>query len=46
LLREGLITEVNLYRATGLKPKYQRSYFDYANSITVSELPALELDDD
>jgi Zn-dependent peptidase ImmA (M78 family) len=46
LLREGLITEVNLYRATGLKPKYQRSYFDYAKSITASELPELELGDD
>jgi Zn-dependent peptidase ImmA (M78 family) len=46
LLREGLITEVNLYRTTGLKPKYQRSYFDYANSIATSELPGLELGDD
>lgn len=46
LLREGLITEVNLYRATGLKPKYQRLYFDYANSIAASGLQSLELYDD
>jgi Zn-dependent peptidase ImmA (M78 family) len=46
LLRQDLITEVNLYRATGLKPKYQRQYFDYAKSITTNELHTLELDDD
>jgi Zn-dependent peptidase ImmA (M78 family)/transcriptional regulator with XRE-family HTH domain len=46
LLREELITELNLYRATGLKPKYQRPYFDYAKSISASELPSLELGDD
>jgi Zn-dependent peptidase ImmA (M78 family) len=28
LLREGRISEINLYRSTGLKPKYQRAYFD------------------
>jgi Zn-dependent peptidase ImmA (M78 family) len=46
LLSQGLITEINLYRSTGLKPKYQRAYFDYANSINSSELQTLELDDD
>jgi Zn-dependent peptidase ImmA (M78 family) len=46
LLREGLITEVNLYRVTGLKPKYQRQYFDYAKSLTTNELHTLELDDE
>jgi Zn-dependent peptidase ImmA (M78 family)/transcriptional regulator with XRE-family HTH domain len=46
LLREGLITEVNLYRTTGLKPKYQRAYFDFAKSIAANELQTLELDDD
>jgi len=46
LQRQGLITEVNLYRVTGLKPKYQRAYFDYAKSITPNELHTLELDDD
>jgi Zn-dependent peptidase ImmA (M78 family) len=46
VLDQGLISEINLYRATGLKPKYQRPYFDYANSITSNELHTLELDDD
>ena len=46
MLRQGLITEINLYRSTGLKPKYQRAYFDYAKSIDSSELRALELDDE
>ncbi len=46
LLRQGLITEINLYRSTGLKPKYQRVYFDYAKSLTGSELKTLELDDE
>jgi Zn-dependent peptidase ImmA (M78 family)/transcriptional regulator with XRE-family HTH domain len=46
LLREGRISEVNLYRATGLKPQYQRAYFDYARSVTAGELRTLELDED
>lgn len=46
LLSQGLITEVNLYRVTGLKPKYQRAYFDYAKSIIENELQTLELDDE
>ena len=29
LLHEGAISEINLYRVSGLKPKYQRPYFDY-----------------
>jgi Zn-dependent peptidase ImmA (M78 family) len=45
LLREGLISEVNIYRATGLKPKYQQAFFNYANSISSGDLP-LDLDDD
>jgi Zn-dependent peptidase ImmA (M78 family) len=46
LLRQGLISEVNLYRATGLKPKYQLAYFDYAKSITASQLRTLQLEDE
>lgn len=42
LLSAGLINEINLYRSTGLKPKYQRSYFDYAKSISDDELRELE----
>lgn len=45
LLDEGRISEINLYRASGLKPKYQRSYFDYVNSLSPNELQNLELDD-
>jgi Zn-dependent peptidase ImmA (M78 family) len=45
-LRRGLVTEINLFRATGLKPKYQLPYFDYAKSITDNELRKLELEDD
>ncbi|MCK1571375.1 ImmA/IrrE family metallo-endopeptidase [Bradyrhizobium sp. 174] len=44
-LDQGLISEINLYRASGLKPKYQRSYFDYVNSLSANELRNLELDD-
>jgi hypothetical protein len=44
LLKSGRIDEINLYRSTGLKPKYQRQYFDYANSISDAELH--ELDDE
>jgi Zn-dependent peptidase ImmA (M78 family) len=46
LLRGGHISEINLYRATGLKPQYQQAYFDYAKSITASELRTLELEDE
>jgi Zn-dependent peptidase ImmA (M78 family) len=44
-LDQGLISEIDLYRASGLKPKYQKSYFDYANSLSANELRNLELDD-
>ena len=44
-LDEGDISEINLYRASGLKPKYQRPYFEYVNSISENELHNLELDD-
>lgn len=46
LLQSGLIDELNLYRSTGLKPKYQRSYFDFASSISKNEVKSLELDDE
>ncbi len=44
-LDRGLISEINLYRASGLKPKYQQSYFDYVYSLSPNELRNLELDD-
>jgi Zn-dependent peptidase ImmA (M78 family) len=45
LLKEGALSEINLYRSTGLKPKYQRSYFDYARSLTAGDLATLDVDD-
>jgi Zn-dependent peptidase ImmA (M78 family)/transcriptional regulator with XRE-family HTH domain len=45
LLDEGRISEINLYRASGLKPKYQKSYFDYVDSLSPNELQNLQLDD-
>jgi hypothetical protein len=45
LLNDNLISEINLYRASGLKPKYQLAYFDYVNSLSAAELRNLELDD-
>jgi Zn-dependent peptidase ImmA (M78 family) len=45
ILDQGTVSELNLYRATGLKPKYQQSYFDYVSSLTPNELQNLELDD-
>lgn len=44
LLSNGSINEVNLFRSTGLKPKYQRPYFAYAKSISDAELRELEDD--
>jgi Zn-dependent peptidase ImmA (M78 family) len=44
LLSDGRLSEINLFRTTGLKPKYQRAYFDYAKSISDSELSELEND--
>lgn len=41
----GAISDINLYRASGLKPKYQQSYFDYVDSISNDELHGLELGD-
>ena len=46
LLYNGFISEIGLYRATGLKPAYQRAYFDYTNSISEAELLKLELGDE
>jgi Zn-dependent peptidase ImmA (M78 family) len=45
-LKEARIDPIKLYRATGLKPKFQRVYFDYAASIGDTELRTLELDDE
>lgn len=46
LLEKDTLSEIEIYRHTGLKPKYQRSYFKYANNISGSELRDLGLDDE
>ena len=46
MLRLGSISELNLFRATGLKPKYQRAFFDYAKSITASDFRDVGIDDE
>ncbi len=46
LLSRGKIDPINLYRATGLKPGYQKPYFDYARSLTTAQLNDLDLDDE
>ncbi len=45
LLDDDRINEINLYRTSGLKPKYQKSYFDYVASLSSDELQNLDLDD-
>lgn len=46
LLDDDRISEINLYRLSGLKPKYQREYISYARSLSGVELHNLELDDE
>lgn len=46
LVENGSLSEINLYRSSGLKPKFQKAYFELARSLTSDELQDLELDDD
>lgn len=46
LASNKLISEINLYRTTGLKPKYQKPLFDLSSSITEEEAKTLGLDDE
>jgi hypothetical protein len=46
LLDKKAISEIDLYRISGLKPKFQQNYFKYAKSITEADIRALELDDE
>lgn len=46
LLKRGQITAIDLYRSSGLKPAYQRAYFDYSRSLTSDQLHNLELEDE
>jgi Zn-dependent peptidase ImmA (M78 family) len=43
-LQRGRISEINLYRSTGLKPKYQKPYFSYTRNVNSDELQTLEFD--
>jgi len=45
-LQRGQITDIELFRTTGLKPKYQLKYIEYAQSLSDLELRTLELGDD
>ena len=38
LVENGSLSEINLYRSSGLKPKFQKSYFGFAQSLTADEL--------
>lgn len=42
LLEEERLSATNIYRSTGLKPKYQRPYFDYVRSLSDTELRELD----
>ena len=46
LLARGKIDPIKFYRATGLKPAYQKAYFDYAKSLTSDKFQDLDLDDE
>lgn len=46
LLESGNLNPITLYRSSGLKPAYQRAYFDYAKSLSNDQLRDLELDDE
>ncbi|WP_084608240.1 ImmA/IrrE family metallo-endopeptidase [Nisaea denitrificans] len=46
LLNRNLVSEIDVYRASGLKPKYAYSYFEYTKSLKSSDLFNLELMDE
>lgn len=46
LVEQGLLSDLKLYRATGLKPKYQHSYFQYAQALSTAEISVSDFDDD
>jgi Zn-dependent peptidase ImmA (M78 family) len=46
LASKGQVDEIGIYRLLGLKPKYQRPYFDYANSLNAGSLLSLDLEDE
>ncbi len=46
LLDRGYISEINLYRHTGLKPAYLKEYFGYVKGLDNNELRNMELSDE
>lgn len=42
----GTLNDLQLYRASGLKPKYQRQYISFARSLKDSDLQEVEFGDD
>lgn len=45
-IEAGEVSEVNLYRSTGLKPKYQRPLFAYRRRLSSDDIEDLVLDDE
>jgi Zn-dependent peptidase ImmA (M78 family)/transcriptional regulator with XRE-family HTH domain len=45
-LNDGRLSDINLFRATGLKPQYRKPYFDYAAAVGSDDTQELELDDE
>jgi hypothetical protein len=46
LASTGQVDGIGIYRLLGLKPKYQKPYFDYANSLNAGSLLSLDLEDE
>lgn len=40
------VSEIEIYRLTGIKPKYQKAYFDYASALSIADLRTLDLHDE
>lgn len=46
LLQNGSLSEIQLYRLSGLKPKYLPAYFSYAKSINLDNITGLAIEDE
>ncbi|WP_093805926.1 ImmA/IrrE family metallo-endopeptidase [Stappia sp. ES.058] len=46
LLANGRIDQIHLFRRTGLKPTYQKAYFDYANALRSDHSIDLDIEDE
>jgi Zn-dependent peptidase ImmA (M78 family) len=45
-LSAGSLNDFDIYRVSGLKPKYQRAYFDFVSGLSDADISTLELGDD